>query len=629
MEMSELFLTFLFVNLRYTFIAVLLNSNIIVSQDFQSLIPQILTEQSLLMDVKDYEDNNLIMTKNKIYSGLIPEEKGTFNQDFPNSAVFATYNSFYILNACTNNSLLGYININSLEETTIYPYSTVELTNYTCSLSYLEPYAYVAHITKYSSKKLFLYAFKILLKLEITGPVKEGSTYITEIIDPIESESFRQVSCENIQVIDDNSISYLICGYIEFNTTSYNKYSYFAMIADFDSLGFEGNQIIFESEKLLYFKIQKINSTYLRYLVGSNSFELFLSHTNNIYKINIVSNELRNGYLYSFHAYKDLFYYSNQYIFHAAQTDESNQNFNLYISNSISNNNLITIAINKPLEKVSGFYDEKNEKFIYIYQYSGIIEYFILRYKCFLNAWHIDINNSIVCYDEQKYCPSNQYYYHNDTRECVLSNCRDGYFQFNLECFKDNCPINTVKISNTHNKCESTLDFCYLDIYYKTHCDDNQNNEYYLKFNNTKIYLKNCNDSLYYFNEKTYLYQNNCLLECPIQTIFDDESGKCECIYYKNYLDLEKNYYECLNENEKCSDYNKYIIEDKKECAKNIQECTEKNYKIFNKLCVTNCPENTELVQYNCECKYNYYINNDELNCFSEEKTCEDIGYPI
>ena len=87
----------------------------------------------------------------------------------------------------------------------------------------------------------------------------------------------------------------------------------------------------------------------------------------------------------------------------------------------MSNNNLITIAINKTLEKVAGFYDESSEKFIYIYQYSGTIEYFHLQYKCFSNAWHIDSSdNSIICYDNKLYCQSNQYYYHTNTRECVL-----------------------------------------------------------------------------------------------------------------------------------------------------------------------------------------------------------------
>ena len=30
-----------------------------------------------------------------------------------------------------------------------------------------------------------------------------------------------------------------------------------------------------------------------------------------------------------------------------------------------------------------------------------------------------------------------------------------------------------------------------------------------------------------------------------------------------------------------------------------------------------------------CECQNHYYINNAELFCFSSEKSCEDIGYPV
>ena len=141
----------------------------------------------------------------------------------------------------------------------------------------------------------------------------------------------------------------------------------------------------------------------------------------------------------------------------------------------ITNNKLITFTNNKQLIKVSGLYDKQNNRFIYIYQYSNTVEYFILEYKCFSNAWHIDSDNSIICYSNQNYCNSNQYYYHTETRECFLSHCRNGYFQFNFECYKNNCPENTLQISLDENKCESTLDYCYIDNNYKTHCNNSPN----------------------------------------------------------------------------------------------------------------------------------------------------------
>ena len=53
-------------------------------------------------------------------------------------------------------------------------------------------------------------------------------------------------------------------------------------------------------------------------------------------------------------------------------------------------------------------------------------------------------------------------------------------------------------------------------------------------------------------------------------------------------------------------------------------------YKIFNTFCYKDCPENTIANEdNNCECKFHYYIENDELFCFSEDKSCENIGRPI
>ena len=274
-------------------------------------------------------------------------------------------------------------------------------------------------------------------------------------------------------------------------------------------------------------------------------------------------------------------------------------------------------------------FNEENDKFIYIYQYSGKIEYFILQYKCFLNAWHIDSDNSIVCYDDQLYCNSNQYKYHTDTRECVLSNCRNGYYLFNFECYKSNCPSDTSPISSENNKCESNLDYCYINIHYKTHCQSEAYVGYTLKYENTKIYFNSCGDSLYFFNLKTYHFQKICYEQCPTNTIHNDENGECECIYYKNYINKANDKFECLSETDLCKNHdNKYSKTDTKVCASNRKECIDEGYKIFNTFCYKTCPENTEVSGDNCQCKFHYYEENGELFCFSEDKSCDDIGYP-
>ena len=143
---------------------------------------------------------------------------------------------------------------------------------------------------------------------------------------------------------------------------------------------------LFNSESLLYFKLVRINSTFMRYFIGNNSYEIYLTKENNTYVFNIVSEELRNKYLYSFNSYKDFYYYNNEFIFHAVPTHENVSNYYLYITNNKPNNNLITIVYDKPINKVSGFYSKENDSLKYIYQYTNKIEYFIIEQKCLYNA---------------------------------------------------------------------------------------------------------------------------------------------------------------------------------------------------------------------------------------------------
>ena len=64
-------------------------------------------------------------------------------------------------------------------------------------------------------------------------------------------------------------------------------------------------------------------------------------------------------------------------------------------------------------------------------------------------GWHYDpATGDKICYDEKDYCLSLDYYYHTDDKECVLSGCKENYFQINFECYKDECPENTKQISS-------------------------------------------------------------------------------------------------------------------------------------------------------------------------------------
>ena len=182
---------------KYIFIMVILHFELIISQDFQSLNPNILEEDSSLYDVKVYENNDLItITKNGLYKGLNFELKGTFNDVFPKSTAFVTYNSDYLFAACTSNSLVALININTLEETEMFSYvsayNNLELTNYYCSISYLNEYVYVAYANKeIDTNQIVLKIGRFKLQLDSGVPTPcTGYLIYTKKINEISSDNF-------------------------------------------------------------------------------------------------------------------------------------------------------------------------------------------------------------------------------------------------------------------------------------------------------------------------------------------------------------------------------------------------------------------------------------------------------
>ena len=247
-----------------------------------------------------------------------------------------------------------------------------------------------------------------------------------------------------------------------------------------------------------------------------------------------------------------------------------------------------------------------------------------------LYAWNYTNDSDILCYDNQDYCHTLDYYYHHGSRECKLNNCRDSYFKLNFECFKDKCPEGTKLDPQDSQNCIPFKYYFYINEYFKTIYRNKFMPEYPYKYDATTLYLKSCNESIYYFNITTYLYNNTCYKECPIETYLNISEGICSCIYYIHYLDKIKSSYECTKENEKCSDNNRYNISDRKQCVDTKEECLNLGYKIFNYECINECPINTEDDGNGiCLCKF-YFLNISNIyTCFNETQTCETLGYPI
>ena len=248
------------------------------------------------------------------------------------------------------------------------------------------------------------------------------------------------------------------------------------------------------------------------------------------------------------------------------------------------------------------------------------------------NAWHKNTETGeIECYSEN-YCLYNEYkYYIDDTKECRQNECPYGYYQLYFQCYKDGCPPDTNQISSDSYKCESIYNYCYINEYFQAICSETKNNNYKYKYENTKQYLNNCEDSLIYTitEEKTYLYNDICYLECPKDiTSVDEDNKKCICKFYTYYYD-EDNYI-CYNEEEICDD--RIPVVDMKICVNSINNCINEGYAIFNNECYSDeCPDLTQLSDddYSCICKFSYYndIDNEILNCFEESESCENKNY--
>ena len=936
------------------FLFFLIKIKIFLSDYFESFQHGNISENASIIDITDYNNLFLLITTEKnIYKGITPNKISETQSKIMNISAAATYDNNFILLACSEDYLLSKINIISGEEIFLLSYAqfnlSIEFLNYySCSICLSNNIAYIGIPQTFNGTLT-----KNIIKVELSNPNDNNGPIVNNQmiysfdyqLTNLNNITFsRQISCEIIYPKDSPNDEALICGYILFDNTTL-KYSYKAGILNSQFNKLDEELMLSTQNNLLSFRLQKINSTYIRYLIKGYSFEIYISKSSDgKFKLAQTSNNQRNPNLYSFSSFNDLFYYHNQYIFSSFPTDINNiVHFYLYIKSNISSNYIRITFKNTFIHKVIGYYDNNNDKFLFIYQFSDIIKFFTLQNMSFLfyfqcntitkevisntqsifnitelityplehellyqahvvtyntttyrvwsynkhhifnktsqiltvypslNDWvtfyyyfyggtldrfilyfalpscliHVrtcaykcgscsddfnicdegtckknfsklrdsedtecypndqnfpnyindlntsyyekcysscifcslknllssnlshnflacnegylrsyeymgncykieypynksnfykivnnseeenftlvdsclnqknkyiivstgecvskcpsetvyhtykyiyrnfskqltsvidkmyplslekvpkflfgnlcyeecpestiaDINNNlckciyaweqnydtknITCYDNKEYCLSNNFYYHLDTKECVLYNCRENYYQFNFECNNNNCPENSSLISNDNNKCESDLNYCYIDENFKTHCSDEQFSEYNLQYKDSKIYFKSCNESLYFFNIKTYLYKNICYENCPEETIINDTNNRCSCKYFKIYLNGEKNDYECLTVNETCKEKNKYPIIDTKECIDYLQECKDLNFKIFNEECYINCPENTVEQYGDCLCSFSYYNKSNFLICYSKEKTCQSENYPF
>ena len=362
-----------------------------------------LSHNASIIDITDYHNLYLLITTEKIiYTGIPPNKKSKTTSNIINITAAATYNKNYVILACTGDYFLSKININTGEEVPLVNYSYLNLSiidlNYTCSISILNNYIYIGICQMIKKTSLRYNIIKIELELTKNNEPILGNTIIKHVcsntLENIGKYRYpRLLSCEAISSIT-NINSRLVCGYIAYETTNF-VYFVNVMTDQFNSFG---NSIrILTSPTLYNYRLQKINSTFLRYLMKDKSYEIYL---NNSYDVNIVSSNQSNTFLYEYTSGVNTFYYHNQYIFYA--NPNGKENFYLYIKSNLSNST-IRFQEKKNIHYCMGYYDDINDKLEMFYQYENIIKYFIAEnksslfyYQCGEKTIEVLFNKSLI-----------------------------------------------------------------------------------------------------------------------------------------------------------------------------------------------------------------------------------------
>ena len=289
-----------------------------------------LNEHGSIIDITDYHSLYLLITTEKnIYIGMPPNKTSETTSDITDFTSAATYDNEYVLLACTGDYLLSKVNIYTGDEVPLVNYTNLTLSNediyYPCSISILNNRVYIG-ISQILENGLNHNFIKIgLINTNKTeGPILGDEIKILKY--PLEYDlaylpNFiysRLLSCEVISMINNvtNFIfldePILVCVFLKFDN-SQKRYEYHARIVNQNFSQFTKDTLFTTTDTLFGFRLQKINNTFIRYLITKNSYEIYL---NSSYDIRIVPMEKRNMFLYKYNSGTNTFYYHNQYIFY-------------------------------------------------------------------------------------------------------------------------------------------------------------------------------------------------------------------------------------------------------------------------------------------------------------------------
>ena len=338
--------------------------------NFQSLNYANISENAAIIDITDYHNLYLLITTEKnIYTGIPPNKISSTTSKIINITAAATYDSNYVLLACTEDYLLSKVNIQTGNEEPLLDYerfnfSIVNL-NYTCCICIYENFAYVGinQIIDNSYLKYNVIQIGLELNNENDGPLLNETLlkiyrFLRDITHFGLLTYLRQFSFEVISDINHLNNFRLVCGYISYAN---NKFIYVVNAMNLVFENFGRDVTVINSDVLLSLRLQRINNTFIRYLVTNNSYEISTKSM----AIQIAQSGIRNENLFSFSSRDDAFSYHNQHIFTAIPTDSSNINdYCLYLKSNISDNYLRIMERSKYIHRVLGYYDENNDYLI-------------------------------------------------------------------------------------------------------------------------------------------------------------------------------------------------------------------------------------------------------------------------
>jgi len=123
----------------------------ISSQDFPTIKPITLDEETTLLDIEDNENDFYRITTKHLFWGNNLDNNITFQNELKNNTVFAIYNSDQLLVACSKYYLLaGFV----IKKETKRGYSIlgygsgIDYNENVCDISYMESNVYIIHTQK-------------------------------------------------------------------------------------------------------------------------------------------------------------------------------------------------------------------------------------------------------------------------------------------------------------------------------------------------------------------------------------------------------------------------------------------------------------------------------------------------